>query len=74
MDKRPTQEAMILIEVSNQDTRSNIQLLKETEKWAKENIEGEYTIVLNPNLKVPMRITKGKVEADKANEGDIKES
>ena len=65
---------MILIEVSNQDTRSNIQLLKETEKWAKENIEGEYTIVLNPNLKVPMRITKGKVEADKANEGDIKES
>ena len=65
---------MILIEVSNQDTRSNIQLLKETEKWAKENIEGEYTIVLNPNLKVPMRITKGKIEADKANEGDIKES
>ena len=57
MDKRPIQEAMILIEVNNQDTSNNFQLLEETEKWAKKNIEGAYTIVLNPNLEVPMRIT-----------------
>lgn len=41
---------MITIEVSNQDTKSNFQLLEETEEWAKKNIKGEYTIVLNPNL------------------------
>ena len=43
---------MILIEVNNQNSRSNFQLLEETEKWAKENIKEEekYTIVLNPNL------------------------
>jgi len=48
---------MILIEVNNQETRNNIQLLEETEKWAKENVKGEYTIILNPKLEVPMRIT-----------------
>ena len=42
---------MILIEVNNQDTKNNFQLIEETERWAKENIKGEYTILLNPNLK-----------------------
>lgn len=51
---------MILIEVNNQDSRSNFQLLEEIEKWAKENLKGEdkYTIVLNPNLEGDIKITK----------------
>lgn len=48
---------MILIEVNNKEAKSNFQLLEETEKWAKENVKGEYTIILDPNLKEPMRIT-----------------
>jgi len=58
---------MILIEVNNQDpSKSNFQLLKETEEWAKKNVrEGtKYTIILNPNLGMQMRITGGKVEGD----------
>ena len=63
---------MILIEVRNQDTKSNFQLLKDTEEWARINVrEGvQYTIILNPNLGMPMRITGGKViEEEEEGEG-----
>ena len=57
---------MILIEVNNKEAVSNFQLLEETEEWAKKNVrEGtEYTIILNPNLGMPMRITGGKIETE----------
>ena len=63
---------MILIEVNNQEARSNFQLLEDTEEWAKVNVrEGvQYTIILNPNLGMPMRITGGKViEEEEEGEG-----
>lgn len=59
---------MILIEVNNQDTKNNFQLIEETEEWAKKNIEGEYTILLNPNLGMSMRITGGKIETEGSTE------
>lgn len=57
---------MILIEVNNKEAVSNFQLLKETEEWAKKNVrEGtEYTIILNPNLGMPIRITGGVVKLE----------
>ena len=49
---------MTLIEVNNKNSRSNFQLLEETEEWAKNNIEGKYTIILDPNLEVDRKVTK----------------
>ncbi len=56
---------MILIQVNNKEARSNFQLLEETEKWAKNNIEKgvKYIIVLNPNLEGSIKITR--VEEEK---------
>lgn len=50
---------MILIEVNNKETRSNFQLLEETEEWVREfNIRGDkYTIILDPNLEVDRKVT-----------------
>jgi hypothetical protein len=50
---------MLLIEVNNEQGIPNTQLIKDTERWVKSNMaEGiQYTIVVNTNLNVPMRIT-----------------
>ena len=48
---------MILIEVNNGNTTSNSELLAKTTNWAEANIQGRYTIVLNPHLEQEMRIT-----------------
>lgn len=50
---------MTLIEVNNKDVESNYKLLEQTEEWAKNwLVETDYVIVLNPNLKIPIKITE----------------
>ncbi len=60
---------MILIQVNNQDARSNFQLLERIEKWAKENIKGEYVIVLDPNIEGEIKITNQPDTSPQANKG-----
>lgn len=60
---------MILIQVNNQDARSNFQLLERIEKWAKENIKGEYVIVLDPNIEGEIKITHQPDTSPQANKG-----
>jgi hypothetical protein len=48
---------MILIEVNNSNTANNFELIAKTVNWAEANIDGRYTIVLNPHLEQEMRIT-----------------
>lgn len=60
-NRKDNQEAtMTLIEINNQEAKSNTQLLEEMNEWAKANIKGEYVIVLNPKLREgeDIRITK----------------
>jgi len=49
---------MILIEANNRHTTSNFQLLEKIEKWAKENVQDDYCIVLNPNIEGDLKLTK----------------
>lgn len=49
---------MILIEVNNRNATSNFELLKATEESARQNVKGDFCIVLNPHLEGDIRITR----------------
>jgi len=47
---------MILIKVNNRGAQSNFALMDKIHEWAKQNIQGEFCIMLSPNVEGEVQI------------------